>query len=29
MVSILRDCWAETAAIYPTLWPGTGEASGS
>ncbi len=24
-----RDCWAETAAVYPTLWPGTGEASGS
>lgn len=23
-----RACWAETAAIYPTLWPGTGEASG-
>ncbi|ORA62244.1 hypothetical protein EJ571_20575 [Mycobacteroides franklinii] len=24
-----RDCWEATSAIYPTLWPGTGEASGS
>lgn len=24
-----RDCWSATTAIYPTVWPGTGEASGS